>query len=144
MPLRLNGNFDLAEIHRNKVEISAHIPSPVSWRLQAEPAYLLHTTQLNRTTHISNRYSGYVTITHPFHPLQGQRLKILSTKKWGEKDIFSLQTEEMGTIAIARDWTDKADPGPYSEWLEQEPILSLTHLVSLSELLYELDSISKS
>lgn len=49
----------------------------------------------------------------------------------------------MGTIAIARDWTDKADPGLYSELLEQEPILSLAHLVLLSELLYQLDSISK-
>jgi hypothetical protein len=102
--------------------------------------------RLNRTTHISNRYSGYVTITHPFHPLQGQRLKILSSRKWGEKDIFSLQTETMGTITIARDWTDKADPGLYTGLLAlstQAPILSVSHLISLSELLYQLDSISK-
>ncbi len=99
-------------------------------------------SRLNRTTHISNRYLGYVTITHPFHPLQGQRLEILSTRKWGEKDIFSLQTEAMGTIAVARDWTDKTDPGFYAELLEQEPILSVAHLVSLSELLNQLDSIS--
>lgn len=99
--------------------------------------------RLNRTTHISNRYSGYVTITHPFHPLQGQQLKIISTRKWDGRDIFSLQTEAMGSIAISRDWTDKADPGLYADLLDQEPILSVAHLVSLSELLHQLDSISK-
>jgi hypothetical protein len=49
----------------------------------------------------------------------------------------------MGTIAIARDWTDKADPGLYADLLEKPPILSVAHLVSLSELLYQLDSILK-
>jgi hypothetical protein len=75
--------------------------------------------------------------------LQGQRLKIIATRKWDGKDIFSLQTEAMGSIAIARDWTDKADPGLYADLLDQKPILSVAHLISLSELLYQLDSISK-
>ena len=47
-------------------------------------------------------------------------------------------------MTIARDWTDKADPGLYAELSEQEPILAVSHLISLSELLYKLDSISKS
>jgi hypothetical protein len=41
----------------------------------------------------------------------------------------------MGTIAVMRDWTDKADPGFYADVLDQPPILSITHLILLSELL---------
>ena len=99
--------------------------------------------QSKRTTHISNRYLGYATITHPFHPLQGQRLKILLTRRVDDRDVLSLQTETMDSIAVARDWTDRADPNIYAGLLEQEPILSVAHLVSLSELLHALDSISK-
>ena len=61
----------------------------------------------------------------------------------GDRDVFSLQTENMDSIVVARDWTDRADPGIYANLLEQEPILSFTHLISLSELLYKLDNISK-
>jgi hypothetical protein len=45
-------------------------------------------------------------------------------------------------MTIARDWTDKADLGLYAGLLEQEPILSVSHLILLSELLNKLDSTS--
>ena len=96
-------------------------------------------TPLKSTTHISNRYSGYATITHPFHPLQGKRLKILSTRKQGKQDIFSLTAEGIGIIAVLRDWTDRADPSPYVDLLEQPPILSVEHLITLSDLFSDLD-----
>lgn len=44
----------------------------------------------------------------------------------------------MGTITVMRDWTDKADPGFYADVLEKSPILSISHLISLSELLLAL------
>jgi len=81
---------------------------------------------------------GYATITHPFHPLKGQRLKILSTRKVGERDIFSLRTEAADAIAVTRDWTDRADPSLYAGLLDEEPILSVVHLISLAELLSKL------
>jgi hypothetical protein len=87
---------------------------------------------------------GYATITHPFHPFQGKRFKILSTKKQADKDIFSLHAEEIGTIAILRDWTDRADLSPYVDLLEQPPILSVEHLFTLSALLSNLDELSRS
>ncbi|MDP4156770.1 MAG: DUF5372 family protein, partial [Bacillota bacterium] len=99
---------------------------------------------LKCTAHISNRYSGYVTITHPFHPLQGKQFKILSTKKQGKQDIFSLTAEGIGIVAVLRDWTDKADPSPYVDLLEQPPILSAEHLITLSKFLSELDERSSS
>ena len=45
--------------------------------------------------------------------MQGKRFKILSTKKQGQQDIFSLTAEGIGIIAALRDWTDRADPSPY-------------------------------
>ncbi len=104
----------------------------------------LRQTPLKSTTHISNRYSGYATITHPFHPLQSKRFKILSTKRQGKHDIFSLNAEGIGIIAVLRDWTDRADPSPYVDLLEQPPILSVEHLLALSELLSDLDKFPSS
>ncbi|MCD6056450.1 MAG: hypothetical protein K0R12_1412 [Gammaproteobacteria bacterium] len=106
--------------------------------------YRLSSAPLNRTAHISNRYSGYATITHPFHSLQGKRLKILSTKKQSKHDVFSLHAEGIGTVAVLRDWTDRADPSPYLDWLKRAPILSVEHLFTLSELLNDLDKFSGS
>ena len=71
--------------------------------------------------------------------MQGKRFKILSTKKQGKQDIFSLTAEGIGIIAALRDWTDRADPSPYVDLLEQPPILSVEHLITLSDLFSDLD-----
>lgn len=71
--------------------------------------------------------------------MQGKQLKILSTKEQGKQDIFSLTAEGVGIIAVLRDWTDRADPSPYVDLLEQPPILSIEHLITLSDLLSDLD-----
>lgn len=91
--------------------------------------------RLQRTTYISNRVSGYATITHPFHPLSGQRLKILSIKNFDNRDIFSLETKDQSVIAISRDWTDRADPVPHCDGPESTTILSVPHLIELLSLM---------
>ena len=55
-----------------------------------------------------------------------------------ERDILSVQAETIGTIAVPRDWTDKADPSPYAE-SDKQPILSIVHLLLLSEILQQMD-----
>ncbi|MBA8757561.1 hypothetical protein HCR18_00185 [Wolbachia pipientis] len=87
----------------------------------------------------SSQYSGYTTITHPFHPWNGQRFQILSTKNFKNRDIFSLRTLTCGTIGIPRDWTDKADPNPYQTLTDLSPILSFSHLQQLVKLVTNLD-----
>lgn len=125
----------------HSVTINIHLPTHLgSGHLLLKCSHLCW-APLNRTAPISNRYSGYATITHPFHPLQGKRFKILSIKKQGKHDIFSLNAEAIGTIAILRDWTDRADPSPYADLVEL-PILSVEHLFTLSELLSNLDKLS--
>ncbi len=104
-----------------------------------EESVHLDCPQLELTTLKSNKYSGYATITHPFHPLKDQRFQILSTKNFNNRDILSLKMSTRGPIAIPRDWTDKADPNPYQTLSELSPILSFSHLQQLVKLITELD-----
>jgi Family of unknown function (DUF5372) len=69
--------------------------------------------------------------------LKGQRFKILSNKTLNNRDILSLQTltQGTGTVALPREWTDKADPTPYQDTTNDEvPILSYLHLQKLADL----------
>lgn len=75
-----------------------------------------------------------MTITHPFHPLRGERLKVLSSKTFNNRDILSLQSISGKVVPIPRDWTDKADPDLY-QFLDPLPILSFSHLIQLSGLI---------
>ncbi|WP_295432607.1 DUF5372 family protein [uncultured Thiodictyon sp.] len=81
---------------------------------------------------------GWATITHPFHPLRGQRFGVLKTRRSGGLEILILRHAERGSYAIARDWTD---------WSLSEPIprpdgclsqLALETLGELTELVSEL------
>jgi hypothetical protein len=83
----------------------------------------------------SNKYSGWATITHPFHPLNGQRFEIVSFKTFNKREILSLKVpgHRAGTLAMPRDWTDKADPDPLLI-SDSPPILSFTHLQQLVDL----------
>lgn len=94
--------------------------------------------QLELTAFKSNQFSGWATITHPFHPLKGQRFKILSGKTFNNRDIFNLQASphETNTIAIPREWTDRGEPNPYQDdAIDSAPILSFLHLQQLAELI---------
>ena len=53
---------------------------------------------------------GWAEITHPFHPLHGQRFKILKIKKSPPKDdILLLESAHQTWRYIPREWTDKAE-----------------------------------
>lgn len=101
---------------------------------------LLESPRSEWTALKSSQYSGYTTITHPFHPWKGQRFQILSTKNFKNRDIFSLRTLTCGTIGIPRDWTDKADPQALTDL---SPILSFSHLQQLVKLITNLDQAIK-
>ncbi len=77
-----------------------------------------------------------MTITHPFHPLCGQRFEVLKTRRAGGREILILRHAERGSYAIARDWTDwslnEAIPRPDGRLstLALETLGELTELVS--------------
>ena len=81
---------------------------------------------------------GWATITHPFHPLAGQRFEVLKTRRVGGIDTLLLRHVERGSYAVAREWTD---------WSLSEPVLApdgaarklaCETLLTLAELVGEL------
>ena len=126
----------------------AHICFPELSVPSSGQLYLQSCSRLELTALKSNKYSGWTTIIHPFHPLRGTRLKILTFKTFNKRDILSLQLPTqnqneagIGVMAIPRDWTDKADPNPYQDITNFAPILSYFHLHQLTELVDTLSQI---
>ena len=80
---------------------------------------------------------GSAEITHPFHPLRGQRFVVLKIRKISGAETLSLRHTEMGSFAIRRDWTDWAPPGTPSEatsgysplFIDASGLLALAELV---------------
>jgi hypothetical protein len=66
--------------------------------------------QSARTTHRSNEHLGWAQVRHPFHPLRGQSFEVLKTRRVGGTETLILRHRERGTWAVAREWTDWAEP----------------------------------
>jgi len=84
---------------------------------------------------------GWTEITHPFHPLRGQRFRILKTRCVGSIETLVLEGLCLGTFSVRKEWTDKA-----SLWIDDRenlPILDFKSLVDLAPVLVHLDSIAK-
>ena len=81
-----------------------------------------------------NKHLGWATVTHPFHPLLGKRFLVLKVRRAAGHQVLSLFDEHNGTAALPRDWTDQAQPSPYSSVLEPPPILHPACLLKLHEL----------
>ena len=54
--------------------------------------------------------SGFVFVTHPFHPLNGQRLEILYAKRRGADMVFVCSGGFGGQITLPESWTDRGEP----------------------------------
>jgi hypothetical protein len=81
-----------------------------------------------------------VEISHPFHPLRGQRLQVLRRRRLSGRDTLIVRepTRGSGSVSVLREWTDWAEPSalslPGAPRLALEPLLELVKLVeSLSE-----------
>src|SRR6201987_2047572 len=64
-----------------------------------------------RTALLANQPLGSAEITHPFHPLRGQRFVVLKVRRVSGVETLSLRHHDLGSFAIAREWTDWAPPG---------------------------------
>jgi hypothetical protein len=73
-------------------------------------------------------------ITHPFHPLAGQRFAILKVRKIAGQDVLSLFDEKRGSLTMPRAWTDQAEPCPFAGLPEAAPRLDVRCLLKLHEL----------
>jgi hypothetical protein len=55
---------------------------------------------------------GSLRVTHPFHPLFGQRLEILFVKRRGDVVVFVCSGGVSGQITLPEGWTDRGEsPG---------------------------------
>jgi hypothetical protein len=49
---------------------------------------------------------GSAEVTHPFHPLRGQRFVVLKVRRVCGVETLSLRQAELGSFAMPREWTD--------------------------------------
>jgi hypothetical protein len=49
-------------------------------------------------------------VVHPFHPFRGQRFEVLKTRCVSGVETLIVRHPERGTCAVAREWTDWAEP----------------------------------
>ena len=89
-------------------------------------------TALDRSSHL-----GWAEIRHPFHPPLGQRFEVLKQRRVAGVDTLILRERAHGSVSIAREWTDWADPSVYDELtctprrFDAEPLFQLVTLVEL-------------
>jgi Family of unknown function (DUF5372) len=83
---------------------------------------------------------GSAEITHPFHPLRGQRFAVLKLKEFAGVEILSLRHAEMGSLAVRREWTDWAAPGTSREPIagQQALLIDVLGLLALVDLISSL------
>jgi hypothetical protein len=90
--------------------------------------------QTIQTALASNPSLGWALITHPFHPLKGQRFAILKIRKIAGREVLSLYDDKRGSLPIPRDWTDQAVLSPDAGLIEPAPILHARCLLKLHDL----------
>ena len=68
---------------------------------------------------------GFVVVTHPFHPLRGERLEVLFVKRRGASRVFVCSGGVGGQMTVPRSWTDRGDP-PRAHRLSIEGLAELS------------------
>ena len=71
---------------------------------------------------------GSVLITHPFHPLCGQRLEVLFAKRRNDGVVFVCGGGVYGSITLPQAWTDRGEL-PLAHRLSAEGLAALDTLV---------------
>ena len=71
--------------------------------------------------------SGFVIVTHPFHPLNGQRLEVLYARRRGADTVFVCAGGVSGQITLPQAWTDRGEP-PLALRLSAEGLAGLDTL----------------
>ena len=56
------------------------------------------------------RFRFRSSVTHPFHPLAGQRLRVLFEAPLPGRGGVVLRGRSLGTVMLPVDWTDRGTP----------------------------------
>jgi uncharacterized protein DUF5372 len=71
-------------------------------------------------------------VTHPFHPLRGQRLAIVFERRYPGGRLYVCEGGPHGTIGVPEDATDRA-PAPAASALTGEVLAELVAVVAAIE-----------
>ena len=52
----------------------------------------------------------FVVVTHPFHPLSGQRLEVLFAKRRDDGVVLVCAGGVYGSVTLPEAWTDRGEP----------------------------------
>jgi hypothetical protein len=72
---------------------------------------------------------GSLVVTHPFHPLRGERLVVLFVRRVGVGRIYVCEGGPLGSVALPEDATDRG-PEPAERPLSIEVLAALVALVT--------------
>jgi Family of unknown function (DUF5372) len=67
---------------------------------------------------------GFVVVTHPFHPLTGQRLEVLFVKRRAGDAVFVCSGGVSGSVTLPLAWTDRGQ-APQGQRLSVEGLVEL-------------------
>jgi hypothetical protein len=81
---------------------------------------------------------GWAEITHPFHPLRGQRFLVLRRRRISGVETVSLRGNSDETICVPREWTDLSDVSPLFGLGAASLVLEFGHLLVLAQLVDEI------
>ena len=71
---------------------------------------------------------GSLVVTHPFHPLSGQRLEVLFAKRRDDGVVFVCAGGTYGQVTVPQAWTDRGQPAA-AQRLSVEGLAALDTLV---------------
>ena len=83
-----------------------------------------------RSAGAASQVSDSVVVTHPFHPLCGQSLPVLFSKRRDGDVVFVCAGGVLGRVTVPRGWTDRGDPRSVDR-LDVKSLSALDTLVKL-------------
>ena len=87
------------------------------------------TPQTARSRRLREDSESFLTVTHPFHPLAGQRLRVLFERRYKATGLaFSCEGGPLGTVMLPVAWTDRGQPAA-ERALGYEELIELAALV---------------
>ncbi|WP_341471437.1 DUF5372 family protein [Candidatus Chlorohelix allophototropha] len=98
---------------------------------------------MNGSPNIPNQLNEdeYFQVTHPFHPLTGQRFVLLSkTNTYGESRVFFLDPSSAKLRSLPAAWTDQAPLDPFTRLTGGQALLRLSDLRKLVQFLENWDN----
>jgi hypothetical protein len=78
---------------------------------------------------LSSESLGSLVVTHPFHPLCGERLDVLLERRWGAGRMYVCDGGPLGSVGLPEEATDRG-PEPAQRPLTFEVLVELAAVVA--------------